>query len=125
MGADASLAIPGVLVTILTLAPVVKTVHPSTMTLNCAASLALIGTLLLTGLVAADFIGNVSGALRDLVPAITVLWSLAKAHFRAHATLQTYRFSRASQQSLAAPVQCSSEHCRLDVAMVRLHFWRS
>jgi hypothetical protein len=43
------------------------------MTLKTAALLALIGTLLLTVLVAADFIKTVSGIMNDVVPAM-MLW---------------------------------------------------
>ena len=43
------------------------------MSLKNAAFLALIGTLLLTILVAADFIKAVSGVLNDVVPAMALL----------------------------------------------------
>ena len=46
------------------------------MTLKNAALPALIGTLLLTILVAADFIKTVSGVLDGLVPAMALLRSL-------------------------------------------------
>jgi hypothetical protein len=46
------------------------------MTLKSASVLALLGTLLLTVLAAADFINVVSGYLRDFVPAMTLLRSL-------------------------------------------------
>ena len=51
-------------------------VHTSIMTLKNAALPALIGTLLLTILVAADFIKTVSGVLDGLVPAMALLRSL-------------------------------------------------
>jgi uncharacterized membrane protein AbrB (regulator of aidB expression) len=43
------------------------------MSLKNAASLALVGMMLLTVLVAADFINAVLGVLRDVVPAVMVL----------------------------------------------------
>ncbi len=46
------------------------------MTLKTAASLALVGMVLLTLLTAADFIISVSGVLRGIVPAMTLLMSL-------------------------------------------------
>jgi hypothetical protein len=49
------------------IAPGSETIHTSTMTLKSAASLAMIGMLLLTILLTADFIRTVSGVLSDLV----------------------------------------------------------
>ena len=46
------------------------------MSLKSAAFLALIGTFLLTVLVAADFIKTVSGVLNDVVPMMALLRSL-------------------------------------------------
>jgi hypothetical protein len=46
------------------------------MTLKSASVLALVGTLLLTVLAAADFINIVSGYLRGIVPAVALLRSL-------------------------------------------------
>lgn len=46
------------------------------MTLKNATFLALIGTLLLTILLAADLIKTVSGVLNDVVPAMALLRSL-------------------------------------------------
>jgi hypothetical protein len=46
------------------------------MTLKTAAFLALIGMLLLTVLLAADFIKTVTGVLSDVVPAVALLRSL-------------------------------------------------
>jgi hypothetical protein len=46
------------------------------MTLKNASLLALIGMMLLSALLLADFIVNLSGAVRGLVPAIRVLTSL-------------------------------------------------
>lgn len=51
-------------------------VPTSTMTLKNAATLALVGTLPLTILLAADFLKTVSGVHRDLVPAMALLRSL-------------------------------------------------
>lgn len=46
------------------------------MTLKNVSFLALIGTLLLTVLVAVDFLNRIDGVLRDIVPAIALLRSL-------------------------------------------------
>jgi hypothetical protein len=46
------------------------------MGLKSAALLALVGTLLLTILLAADFINTVSGVVRDVIPVMAVLRSL-------------------------------------------------
>ncbi len=46
------------------------------MTLKNVALLALLGTLLLTIVVAFDFVNVASGVLRDIVPPVTVLRSL-------------------------------------------------
>ena len=46
------------------------------MTLKNVALLAFLGTLLLTIVVAFDFVNNVSGVLRDIVPLVAVLRSL-------------------------------------------------
>jgi hypothetical protein len=46
------------------------------MTLKNAALLALLGTLLLTIVVAFDFVNAASGVLHDIVPPVTVLRSL-------------------------------------------------
>ena len=51
-------------------------VHTAAMTLKNAAFLALIGTLLLTVVLAVDFINTLSGVLRDLIPAMMLLRSL-------------------------------------------------
>lgn len=47
------------------------------MTLKSAAFFALAGMVLLTILMAADFIISVAGVLRGIVPAMTLLMSLA------------------------------------------------
>jgi hypothetical protein len=46
------------------------------MTLKTAALWALVGMILLTVLVAADFIKTVTGVLNDIVPAVALLRSL-------------------------------------------------
>lgn len=48
------------------------------MTLKTASLLALIGTLLLTILMAADFIKTVSGFVGDVLPAVAFLRSLIR-----------------------------------------------
>jgi hypothetical protein len=53
-----------------------ETVHTPLMTLKNAAFLALVGMVLLTILMAADFIITFSGVLRGIVPAMTLLMSL-------------------------------------------------
>ena len=47
-----------------------ETVHTATMTVKTAAFLALIGTLLLTVLLAIDFVDSVLAVTRGLIPAI-------------------------------------------------------
>jgi nicotinamide riboside transporter PnuC len=51
-------------------------VHTSTMTLRNATILAIIGTALLSALLAADLIVTISGVLRDVVPLVTLLRSI-------------------------------------------------
>jgi hypothetical protein len=58
------------------LADSTRQVHTSTMTLKTAALVALIGTILLTFLVAMDFIKTISGIMNDVVPAVALLRSL-------------------------------------------------
>jgi len=53
-----------------------ESVHNATMTLKNAAALALIGALLLTVLLAADFIRTVLGILGGAIPAMELLRSL-------------------------------------------------
>src|ERR1035441_1308711 len=55
------------------LAPNTQTGHTSTMTLKNAAFLALIGTLLLTILLSADFINAVLAVVRGLIPGMALL----------------------------------------------------
>jgi hypothetical protein len=65
------------------------------MTLTNAAFLALVGMILLTILMAADFIITVSGALRGIVPAITLLMSLVHLFASVAVTVFFYVFHRA------------------------------
>ena len=65
------------------------------MSLKNAAVLALIGTLLLTVLLAVDFIKTVSGVLNDLVPAIALLRSLVYLLASLSVTVFFYVFNRA------------------------------
>ena len=53
--------------------------HTPSMTLKNAALLALIGTILVTALLALDLIRNVLGVVRGLVPAVTLFSSLIYA----------------------------------------------
>jgi hypothetical protein len=68
------------------------------MTLKSAAFLALIGTLLLTILLAADFITTVSGVLADVIPAITLLRSLIYLFASVSALVFFYVFHRAQSR---------------------------
>jgi hypothetical protein len=58
------------------LAPDAETFHAAVMTVNNAASLEPIGTLLLTILLAVDFIRTISSVLGGFVPAMALLRSL-------------------------------------------------
>jgi len=53
-----------------------KSIHTPNMSLKNAALLALIGTVLLTVLLAAHFISTLLGVLRDLIPAMALVGSL-------------------------------------------------
>jgi hypothetical protein len=64
------------------------------MGLKTAASLALLGMLLLTILVAADFINTVLGVVRDVVPAMALLRSLVYLLASSSVTVFIYVFSR-------------------------------
>jgi hypothetical protein len=68
------------------------------MTLKNAATLALIGTLLLTILVAADFIHTVSGVVRGLIPAMALLRSLIYLFASLTVTVFFYVFNRAQSR---------------------------
>ena len=65
------------------------------MTLKNAAFLALIGTALLTILMAADFINTVLGVVRDVSPAMALLRSLVYLLASLTATVFFYVFNRA------------------------------
>ncbi len=65
------------------------------MTLKTAAFLALIGTLLLTVLMAVDFLQTVSGVLNDVVPAMALLRSLVYLVASLSVTVFFYVFNRA------------------------------
>ena len=67
------------------------------MTLKNAAFLALIGTLLLTVLLAADFITTLSGILHDVIPAMALLRSLI--YLFASLTVMVYFFVSNRAQS--------------------------
>ena len=64
------------------------------MSLKNAAVLALVGTLLLTVLLAADFITAVFGVLRDVIPASVLLRTLIYFLASLTVTLFFYVFSR-------------------------------
>lgn len=68
------------------------------MSLRNAAFLALIGTFLLTILLAADFINTVLGVLRDLIPAMALLRSLVYLVAGLSVTVFFYVFSRAQSR---------------------------
>jgi hypothetical protein len=68
------------------------------MTLKTAASLALIGSLLLTILLAADFINTVVGVLRDVIPAMALLRSLLYLFASLSVTVFFYVFNRAQSR---------------------------
>src|ERR1039457_2070495 len=81
-----------------TLAVVPGSSHASTMSLKNAAFLALIGTLLLTILLAADFIKTVSGVLNDVVPAMALLRSLVYLLASLSVTVFFYVFNKAQSR---------------------------
>ena len=68
------------------------------MTVKNAAFLALIGTLLLTILLALDFIKTVSGVLNDLVPPMALLRSLDYLLASLSVTLFFYVFHTAQSR---------------------------
>src|ERR1700730_9031376 len=55
---------------------IIETVHTPTMTIKAATLLALAGIMVLTVVLAADFIKMFLGFLRDVVPALALLRSL-------------------------------------------------
>jgi hypothetical protein len=71
-----------------------ETVHTSTMTQKNAAFLALIGTLVLTIILAADFINSVLAVVRGLVPAMALLRSLVYLVASVTLTVFSYAFNR-------------------------------
>jgi len=68
------------------------------MTLKSAAFLALLGTLVLTILLAVDFINTVLGVLRDVIPAMALLRSLVYVFASLGATVFFYVFHRAQSR---------------------------
>lgn len=68
------------------------------MTLKNAAFLALIGTLILTILLALDFIKTVSGVLSDVVPAMALLRSLVYLFASLSVTVFFYVFHKAQSR---------------------------
>jgi hypothetical protein len=65
------------------------------MSLKSAALLALIGTILLTVLVLANFITTASGVMRDLIPAMALLASLVHLFASLTVVVFFYVFHRA------------------------------
>jgi len=82
----------------LTLAHDARSTHTLAMNLKSAALLALIGTLLLTILLAADFINTVLGVLRDVIPAMALLRSLVYLFASFCVTAFFYVFNRAQSR---------------------------
>jgi hypothetical protein len=72
--------------------------HTAGMTLKNAALLALIGTLLLTILSAANFVHVVLGVVRGLIPAMALLGSLIHLLAYLSVTVFFYVFGRAQSQ---------------------------
>ena len=67
------------------------------MTLKNVALLAFLGTLLLTIVVAFDFVNTALGVLRDIVPAVAVLRSLIYLFASVSVTVFFYVFYRANR----------------------------
>jgi hypothetical protein len=65
------------------------------MSLKNAASLALVGMMLLTVLVAADFLNAILGVMRDVVPAMSLLRSLIYLLASLTVTVFFYAFQKA------------------------------
>jgi hypothetical protein len=65
------------------------------MSLKSSAFLALVGMILLTVLIAADFVTVLSGVLRDLVPPMKLLASIVYLFAGLAVTLFFYAFHRA------------------------------
>jgi hypothetical protein len=70
-------------------------VHTPTMTLKNAALLALIGTILVTALLAWTFVLTFLNVLRDLVPAVTLFSSFIYAFGALSVAVFFYAFHRA------------------------------
>jgi hypothetical protein len=68
------------------------------MTVKNAASLALIGTILLTVLVAVDFFRTMAGVMGGFVPAMALLRSLIYLFASLTVTLFFYAFNRAQSR---------------------------
>ena len=68
------------------------------MNLKNAAFLALIGTLVLTVLTAADFIHVILGVARDVIPAIALLRSLVYLFASLSVTVFFYVYNRAQSR---------------------------
>jgi len=68
------------------------------MTLKTAATLALIGTLLLTVLLAIDFVDSLLAVLRGLIPAMAVLRLLIYLVASLTVTVFFYVFNRAQSR---------------------------
>jgi hypothetical protein len=75
-----------------------KTGHTSTMTLKTAATLAFIGTLLLTVLLAIDFVDSVVALVRGLIPAMAVLRTLIYLVAGLTVTVFFYVFNRSQSR---------------------------
>jgi hypothetical protein len=71
--------------------------HTPTMTLKSAALLALIGTILMTALLAWNFVFTFLNVLRDLVPAVTLFSSLIYAFGSFSVMMFFYVFHRAQR----------------------------
>jgi len=68
------------------------------MTLKNVSFLALIGTLVLTILVAVDFVHTVLGVVRDMIPAMALLRSLVYLFASLSVTAFFYVFHRAQSR---------------------------
>jgi hypothetical protein len=68
------------------------------MNLKSAALLAMIGTLLLTILLAVEFINTVLGVVRDLIPAIALLKCLVYLTASIGVTVFFYIFNKAQSR---------------------------
>jgi hypothetical protein len=80
------------------IASTAQTIHNSTMTLKNAATLALIGMLLLTVLLALDFFNSVMGVTRGLIPTMAILRSLIYLFASLTVTMFFYVFNRAQSR---------------------------